>query len=53
MTVDRDKAVTKEFGGRTHYFCSNHCLNAFDADPKRYLSDAALAAHDHVAHPHH
>ena len=33
MTVDRDKAVTKEFGGQTYYFCSNHCLHAFEADP--------------------
>ena len=34
MKVDRDKAVTKEIGGETYYFCSNHCLHAFEADPE-------------------
>ena len=53
MTVDRDKAVTKEFGGRTYSFCSSHCLHAFDADPEQYLSGTAPAAHDHTAHAHH
>jgi uncharacterized membrane protein YraQ (UPF0718 family)/YHS domain-containing protein len=32
MTVDRAKAVTTEFGGQTFYFCSDHCLHAFEAD---------------------
>jgi YHS domain-containing protein len=27
------------FEGRTYHFCSQHCLDAFKADPKRYLSD--------------
>lgn len=49
MKVDRDKAVTKELGGETYYFCSNHCLHAFEADPNKYLNDAA--AIDHAAHP--
>ena len=53
MKVDRDKAVTKEFGGRTYYFCSNHCLHAFEADPEKYLSGTAPADHDHAAHAHH
>jgi uncharacterized membrane protein YraQ (UPF0718 family)/YHS domain-containing protein len=53
MTVDRDKAVTKEFGGRTYYFCSDHCLHAFEADPEKYLSGTAPASHDHAAHAHH
>ena len=50
MKVDRDKAVTKEFGGRTYYFCSDHCLHAFEADPERYLDRTAPAGHDHAAH---
>jgi uncharacterized membrane protein YraQ (UPF0718 family)/YHS domain-containing protein len=33
MTVDREKAVAKQFGGETYYFCSTHCLHAFEADP--------------------
>jgi YHS domain-containing protein len=31
MKVDRKKAVVKEFGGETYYFCSEHCLHAFEA----------------------
>jgi YHS domain-containing protein len=31
MKVDRAKAVAKEFGGETYYFCSEHCLHAFEA----------------------
>ena len=33
MKVDRDKAVSKELGGETYYFCSIHCRHAFEADP--------------------
>ena len=36
MKVDRAKAVTKELGGATYYFCSEHCLHAFEADPDKY-----------------
>jgi uncharacterized membrane protein YraQ (UPF0718 family) len=36
MKVDRAKAVTKEFGGETFYFCSDHCLHAFEANPDAY-----------------
>jgi uncharacterized membrane protein YraQ (UPF0718 family)/YHS domain-containing protein len=35
MKVDRDKALTNESGGLTYYFCSKHCLHAFEADPGR------------------
>jgi uncharacterized membrane protein YraQ (UPF0718 family)/YHS domain-containing protein len=40
MKVDRAKAVTLDFGGERFYFCSEHCLHAFEADPHQY------------AHPH-
>jgi uncharacterized protein len=30
MKVDRARAVTKEAGGRTLYFCSEHCLHAYE-----------------------
>src|SRR6266480_3243054 len=33
MKVDRAKAVSKEFAGETFYFCSEHCLHAFEIDP--------------------
>jgi YHS domain-containing protein len=53
MTVDRAKAVTKEFGGQTYYFCSTHCLHAFEADPDNYTGGTEPASHDHAAHAHH
>jgi uncharacterized membrane protein YraQ (UPF0718 family)/YHS domain-containing protein len=34
MKVDRAKAVTKSIGGETFYFCSHHCLHAFEADSR-------------------
>ena len=36
MKVDRGKAVKREIGGETFYFCSEHCLYAFEHDPDRY-----------------
>jgi YHS domain-containing protein len=30
MSVDRAKAVTKTVGGKTFYFCSQHCMHAFE-----------------------
>jgi uncharacterized protein len=33
MKVDRARAVSKEVGGQTFYFCSEHCLHAFEVDP--------------------
>jgi uncharacterized membrane protein YraQ (UPF0718 family)/YHS domain-containing protein len=32
MKVDRDKALTREVGGRVFYFCSSDCLRAFEAE---------------------
>jgi uncharacterized protein len=50
MKVDRAKAVTKEFGGETFYFCSEHCLHAFEIDPHDHHGDhtsEAGAVHAH------
>ncbi len=55
MKVDRSKAVTTEFGGRTFYFCSTHCLHAFEVNPDDYAGKkppppsqpAAASAHAH------
>ena len=33
MKVDKAKAVRMEFGEETFYFCSEHCLHAFEVDP--------------------
>jgi uncharacterized membrane protein YraQ (UPF0718 family)/YHS domain-containing protein len=52
MKVDRDKAVTEEFGGQTYYFCSTHCRHAFEADPETYLRGNPSATHGHAAHAH-
>jgi uncharacterized membrane protein YraQ (UPF0718 family)/YHS domain-containing protein len=32
MKVDRASAITKEFAGERFYFCSEHCLHAFEVD---------------------
>ena len=53
MTVDRDKALRKEFAGETYYFCSTHCLHAFETDPDTYLSGNAPADYALAAHTHH
>ncbi|HLI59707.1 MAG TPA: permease [Solirubrobacteraceae bacterium] len=36
MTVDRAKALSTEFDGRTIHFCSEHCRQTFEADPGSY-----------------
>jgi YHS domain-containing protein len=33
-----DAAATTEYGGRTYYFCSQTCHDAFTSDPTIYLS---------------
>jgi P-type Cu+ transporter len=39
MTVVPETAAGKhEHQGRTYYFCSQHCLHAFRADPGKFLS---------------
>jgi YHS domain-containing protein len=40
MKVDKSKAVTKDLGGETFSFCSEHCLHAFEAHPERYTREA-------------
>ena len=37
MKVDKAKALRMDFGGETFYFCSEHCLHAFEADPPEHL----------------
>jgi uncharacterized protein len=45
MKVDRAKAVRKDVAGETFYFCSDHCLHAFEADPSRYLDKERPGEH--------
>jgi uncharacterized membrane protein YraQ (UPF0718 family)/YHS domain-containing protein len=35
MKVDRHKAIRMDFAGETHYFCSQHCLHAYELQPTR------------------
>jgi len=37
MQVDRAKAIRMDFGAETFYFCSVHCLHAFEVSPEGYL----------------
>jgi YHS domain-containing protein len=54
MKVDRQKALTMEFAGETHYFCSAHCLHAFEIDPERIATSASdHHQHAHVGEGHH
>jgi len=40
MTVDGDSPRRFAFDGETYYFCSDHCLRKFSADPARYVIPA-------------
>jgi len=52
MKVDRAKAVRKDFGGETFYFCSEHCLHAFEANPAGYGADPGHDDGKATAHAH-
>jgi uncharacterized membrane protein YraQ (UPF0718 family)/YHS domain-containing protein len=41
MKVDRDKALRLEHGGRTWFFCSEHCRHRFESDPAQFTGDNA------------
>ncbi|HEX4999017.1 MAG TPA: YHS domain-containing protein, partial [Terriglobia bacterium] len=48
MTVDpAESAGSHEHDGRTYFFCSPHCLEAFKSDPRQYLQET----HAHSAEP--
>ena len=36
-------ALKSEFQGRTYYFCSLGCKQAFDANPQEYVDKARMA----------
>jgi uncharacterized membrane protein YraQ (UPF0718 family)/YHS domain-containing protein len=35
MKVDKAKAIRMDFGSETFYFCSHHCVHAFELDDRR------------------
>ncbi len=42
MDVVEDKARHADHSGETYYFCSEHCLRKFQADPSIYLQTESL-----------
>jgi Cu+-exporting ATPase len=51
MTVDPAKAAgSYAHVGTTYYFCSQHCLKSFRADPAKYLAPAAPKAEQAAPH---
>jgi YHS domain-containing protein len=36
MTVHPNYAIRSEYQGHTIYFCTESCLNAFEAEPERF-----------------
>ncbi len=51
MKVDRAKALQLEHAGTTYYFCSEHCLRAFESDTERYVGKPQMREGE-VAHAH-
>jgi P-type Cu+ transporter len=50
MKVDPAKPAGKtDYQGRTYYFCSQHCLKSFRADPAKYLAPAPAPSEPAVA----
>jgi uncharacterized membrane protein YraQ (UPF0718 family)/YHS domain-containing protein len=45
MKIDRAKAVRKDFGGESFYFCSEHCLHAFEAEPELHTGAQKVPGH--------
>ncbi len=37
MNVDTEKGRSLEHAGKRYYFCSQHCVEKFSADPEKYL----------------
>jgi YHS domain-containing protein len=52
MKVDRAKGIHKDVAGERYYFCSEHCLHAFEVDPARQALTSERAEHDEHAHAH-
>jgi uncharacterized membrane protein YraQ (UPF0718 family)/YHS domain-containing protein len=42
MRVDRRKSLHIDFGGERFYFCSHHCMHAFEVNPHEYLDRLGL-----------
>jgi uncharacterized membrane protein YraQ (UPF0718 family)/YHS domain-containing protein len=55
MKVDRAKAIRMDFGEQTFYFCSQHCLHAFEVDLEAHIARPATRADTSAGtgHTHH
>ncbi|NOZ51991.1 MAG: heavy metal translocating P-type ATPase [Gammaproteobacteria bacterium] len=42
MDVAEDKEYYTDHSGKRYYFCSEHCLQKFDADPAQYVPSESL-----------
>src|SRR5260370_11577423 len=52
MAVDPESAAGSTiYRGQTYYFCNPHCLQKFQADPKRYVSSSPTAPQPPAATP--
>ena len=53
MTVDPASAAGKvDYKGKSYFFCSQHCVHAFKADPEKYLRGEKPHAHHAVSVKH-
>jgi YHS domain-containing protein len=52
MKVVRAKAIHIDFADETYYFCSQHCLHAFETNPAGHLEHAPSASKTNVAATH-
>ncbi len=52
MKVDKAKAIQMDFAGERLYFCSEHCLHAFEANPTVPETERQAAGSHHHRHHH-
>jgi P-type Cu+ transporter len=51
MTIDPSGAAgTRDYEGRTYYFCSADCLRKFDAEPAPYAAGLQAAERETKSH---
>ncbi|MDT7902148.1 MULTISPECIES: YHS domain-containing protein [Acidianus] len=39
MEVDENSQYKTMYKGKVYYFCSPHCMKAFQKDPEKYLKE--------------
>jgi len=52
MKVDKAKAIRKDVAGRSYFFCSDHCLHAFEAEPDAAAKGARPHEHERATQAH-